>query len=192
MYFKIERLPRDRVAAFRQCLLKEADRYFRGGDNRTHFPDVETRPECYLATLLDPRLKKGGFSSPECADLAANRLLETVEEIAVEESLSSSRLGDVTSTSQPDDDWALCLLSNTDSEIVINLQPDRSENPTAAHEVAAYLKEHNLAKGQSAFKYWAVNQDKYPHLCALARSYLSAPIGSVASERLFKLAKRTA
>ena len=65
---------------------------------------------------------------------------------AVKESLSSSRLDDVTSTSRPDDDWALCLQSNTYSDIVINLQSDTgSDNPTTDYEVAAYLKEPNLA-----------------------------------------------
>lgn len=37
--------------------------------------------------------------------------------------------------------------------------------------------------------YWGGNQTRYPILCTLARRYLSAPLGSVASERCFKVAK---
>ena len=55
LFYKLERLPRVGVTRFRTQLLTEARRYFRGEDSRLHFADVESREECALATLLDPR-----------------------------------------------------------------------------------------------------------------------------------------
>ena len=55
-------------------------------------------------------------------------------------------------------------------------------------EINSFLTEVNLnsqAKETDVFKWWNLNKSKYPHLASFARKYLSAPLSSVYSERLF-------
>ena len=61
---------------------------------------------------------------------------------------------------------------------------------SAETEVTNFLAESNIGRTSSPFTWWAANEKKYPTLASLARKYLSAPLGSIASEREFKVAKR--
>ena len=50
---------------------------------------------------------------------------------------------------------------------------------------------HLLPPAQSSpYTWWKVNSEKIPILGNLAKRVLSAPLGSIASEREFKIAKR--
>ena len=57
-------------------------------------------------------------------------------------------------------------------------------------EVTAYLNETNISRKSSPYTWWKANSEKFPILCNLAKCFLSAPLGSIASEREFKIAKR--
>ena len=61
----------------RARLLEETTNYFRGGDNRPEFPDIESSQLYSISTLLDPRFRKLGFYSENKAD-AAEKLLREV------------------------------------------------------------------------------------------------------------------
>ena len=52
----------------RAKLLEETRKYFRGGDPRQHFPDIENKDAYRISTLLDPRYRRNGFSSQNKAD----------------------------------------------------------------------------------------------------------------------------
>jgi hypothetical protein len=68
-------------AALREELIRQVERYFYGGDNRDHFPNIERENSYRIATLLDPRFKKAAFFHAINADLA---LLELVNLVQVE------------------------------------------------------------------------------------------------------------
>ena len=56
----------------RAKLLEETRKYFRGGDPRQHFPDIENKDAYRISTLLDTRYRKNGFSSQNKADAGEN------------------------------------------------------------------------------------------------------------------------
>lgn len=56
-------------------------------------------------------------------------------------------------------------------------------------QVQAYLSEKIIPRGNNIYTYWRTRAVQWPFLAQLARRNLSAPIGSVASERAFKVAK---
>lgn len=169
----------------RARLLEETERYFRGGDDRSHFTDVESNELFTLATLLDPRYKKSGFSSQSKAVAAEALLREKMTEMELNrtsQSLQEVMTGDAGEATT--DDWADCMGLN---------DPEISAGPTAntvETELQDYLAEKILERQKSPFVWWSVNEHKYPNLGLLAKRYLCAPMGSIASEREFKVAKR--
>ena len=166
----------------RARLLEQTERYFRGGDDRTHFNDVESNALFTLATLLDPRYKKTGFSSQTKADAAERLLREQAAEMELNTTAQS--LQEVNADRENVvDDWADCMGVN-DPEITVG-----STN-TVETELNNYMAENQIARDKSPFVWWSANEHKYPYLGRLARRYLSAPMGSIASEREFKVAKR--
>ena len=81
------------------------------------------------------------------------------------------------------DDWAACM--GLDDEEVEVTNPNILET-----ELQNYMSEPNIPRNNSPFVWWSANEHRFPNLGQLARRYLSAPMGSVASEREFKGAKR--
>ena len=188
LFFKLEKLPRRGVCRLRQELIAETTRYFRGGDTRDHFPDIESKEEFSLATLLDPRFKKSGFSSASKAEAATEKLLLAAEEVEVNQSAVAA------STAPPvvdvDDDWNACMNIPCSSSTDEQSNDNESGPSNCTVEIEEYLAEKNLGRTDSPFSYWAGNKKRYPRLAALARKYLSAPMASIASEREFKIAKQ--
>ena len=187
LFYKLEKLPRRGTCRLRQQLIEETTRYFRGGDDRESFPDIEATEVHAIATLLDPRFRKSGFASSNKADTAAAVLLDMVKEIAVNESLPLQEVRPAASTAE-DDDWAACLSTPPADDPEISFRTDMTCGPI--DEFYEYMREKNIPRTNSPFVFWAANKDKYPRLASLSRRYLSAPMGSVASEREFKIAKR--
>jgi len=56
------------------------------------------------------------------------------------------------------------------------------------NEVLTYFGENSLAKEETPLLWWKVNNDIYPMLARLAKSYLCIPASSTPSERLFSAA----
>lgn len=56
------------------------------------------------------------------------------------------------------------------------------------NEVQAYFAEKPLAKEGNPLNWWKGNQEKYPTLAKLAKSFLCIPGTSTPSERLFSVA----
>ena len=179
LFFQLDKLPRSGVCMMRARLVTETERYFRGGDSRQHFRDIESSELYALATILDPRYRTQCFLSADKADFAVEVLKERASEIEVNKTAASI----VEESNPAGDEWALCMGTQADP---IAAQPTSS----ADCEVTEYLKEKNIPRERCPFSWWAGNQQKFPLLSSLARRYLSAPMGSIASEREFKISKR--
>jgi hypothetical protein len=67
----------------------------------------------------------------------------------------------------------------------------RSKDKSTKGLVAEYITEPVILMKSDPFKYWSgkQNENKWKYLWPLVRKYLSAPCGSVESERLFSQAK---
>jgi hypothetical protein len=143
------------------------------------FRDIESSELYALATILDPRYRTQCFLSADKADFAVEVLKERASEIEVNKTAASI----VEESNPAGDEWALCMGTQADP---IAAQPTSS----ADCEVTEYLKEKNIPRERCPFSWWAGNQQKFPLLSSLARRYLSAPMGSIASEREFKISKR--
>lgn len=74
-------------------LIAQIERYFYGGNSRQHFPNIELEDVFRIATLLDPRFKKAGFSFVKNADLAQIELVNLVEKLLQQEDGASKTLG---------------------------------------------------------------------------------------------------
>jgi len=83
------------------------------------------------------------------------------------------------------DDWAQCMGLN-DPEVDVATGSGNALDT----EIKDYMSEKNTSKTSSPFIWWAANGAKYPHLRPLAKRFLCPPMGSIASEREFKQAKR--
>ena len=57
-----------------------------------------------------------------------------------------------------------------------------------SNEVLSYFGEKPLSKEESPLQWWKANEDRYPTLARLAKSYLCIPGTSTPSERLFSAA----
>lgn len=59
----------------------------------------------------------------------------------------------------------------------------------SAIQVQNYSSEVPLGRSQDPLFYWRLNENLFPHLALLARTYHSAPCTSIESERLFSLTR---
>uniref|UniRef100_A0A1A7Y4G3 HAT C-terminal dimerisation domain-containing protein n=1 Tax=Iconisemion striatum TaxID=60296 RepID=A0A1A7Y4G3_9TELE len=71
------------------------------------------------------------------------------------------------------------------------IRGEREENPGAAScsssavQLHGYFTEETIPATDDPYKYWRVNQQRFPGPAAAAFKYLCAPCTSVESERLF-------
>jgi hypothetical protein len=111
-----------------------------------------------------------------------------VDELLLQQSSLSVEEAANTSARSQDDDWAACMGDVRDAEVTVS--GSLSAATAAPSEVQQYLTEKNIKKESSPFTWWAGNKERFPMVALLARRYISAPMGSIASEREFKIAKR--
>ena len=131
-----------------------------------------------LATLLDPRFTKPGFSSQVKGEAATKLLGQKVDEI--KHSITHESVADL-----QEGNWVSCMAIDDDEvEVVISAN-------TLDSEIEDYLAvEKNIKKNSSPFIWWSANYEKYTNLGQLVKRRLSAQMGSVPCERKCKQAKR--
>ena len=91
---------------------------------------------------------------------------------------------------QEQDDWNTCMSSQNVDDDPGSSAAECTDVDSITIEVNGYMREKNIDRQSYPFTWWCVNKERYPHLGTLARRYMSAPMGSIASEREFKIAKR--
>ena len=130
-----------------------------------------------LSTMLDPRYKDRFFRSTNSCK-SAKDLLEDVYKFQTCESDVQEPAPKRAATDNESKIWG-CLND-------ILTESNASVDTSALTEIDKYLFEPliDLKKGDP-YKWWKLNNVRYPVLSQLARRYLSTPPTSVPSERLF-------
>ena len=71
---------------------------------------------------------------------------------------------------------------------VTKVEPAKSVEVRVDQELVCYKSEGNISLDSDPLAWWKSNQEKYPILSKLAKTYLCIPATSVASERIFSTA----
>ncbi|KAL3125558.1 hypothetical protein niasHT_009691 [Heterodera trifolii] len=155
-------------------------------------------PGCLgVATMIDPRYKMKIFEA--FSHNSHRSLLEhTAAEFATlspngnqssDHLESPIRLGGIFAlmeAQESDQNAFIQPISDANQPDSLNLDPETQ----AIVQVAEYLAEKPIPFSSDPFVYWKLKEEngKWPLLCRVARKFLSAPCGSVESERLFSKA----
>lgn len=148
------------------------------------FDYLESEETFILSTALDPRYKLRTFFL-QSTSIEAKRILISLitngDTHVPVELVESQKKQDGTFSGI----WSACdsLIKEAEEEEPLSNMSSHPEQ----EEVESYTRCLNIPMKQDPKNYWS-NEDKYPKLKMLAQKYLSYPMGSVASERLFSTA----
>uniref|UniRef100_A0A8C5LPC9 HAT C-terminal dimerisation domain-containing protein n=1 Tax=Leptobrachium leishanense TaxID=445787 RepID=A0A8C5LPC9_9ANUR len=145
-----------------------------------------------LSAALDPRFRRLTFLTPE--QIIHVQAKVRIEALAVRRDMVRQQsVNSPVSTRVPESSTSVSLLDSlfesegsSDEDIQGQLEDDI--NNQVRKEVQAYFVERPLAKDGNPLIWWKGNQDKYPTLAKLSKSYLCIPATSTPSERLFSAA----
>ncbi|ROL41901.1 Zinc finger BED domain-containing protein 1 [Anabarilius grahami] len=146
-----------------------------------------------LATVLDPRFRKLKLLSIDEVQHVQNKLqtmaLQERRKMDVQQHGSCS----VTSTYTTATESTLLAtlidsLLGSDGEEEDRANKDEDVHTQVRNEVLTYFGKISLAKEENPLLWWKANNDRYPMLARLAKSYLCIPATSTPSERLFSAA----
>ena len=178
---ELKKLSEAGIGTMRKELEEQLDRYFAGHyPTAPHFNDIEANKLYTTSTLLDPRYKMRGFVSKEKAAVARSVL---VNKVAQKGTTVVNREPRKKGSSK----WAGLDSSESDEE---HGESTDTATPTTAAEIQvdAYLTDKRIDREDDPLHYWRLREKQWPQLASLARQYLCCPIGSVSSEREFKVA----
>ncbi|CAG4992891.1 unnamed protein product [Colias eurytheme] len=149
------------------------------------FDCLESDETFILATALDPRYKLRTFTLQSTIMNARRKLISLITNDTYRESPNSAEAPRQNQNEMFSGIWSVChslIKEAEDDEPLSNMsiQPEQEE-------VESYLRFQNISIKQDPKIYWR-QEDKYPKLKKLAQNYLSYPMSSVASERLFSTA----
>uniref|UniRef100_A0A1X7VB91 HAT C-terminal dimerisation domain-containing protein n=1 Tax=Amphimedon queenslandica TaxID=400682 RepID=A0A1X7VB91_AMPQE len=158
----------------------------------SRFSDTELSRHYVLATILDPRYKHRCFLTVSKATAASEMLTEECLNYANCSKVSSEpSLPKRPQVNDMDNSLLSTVVTMMASDEESTLSQEESQVDTFG---TSYLKEPNLPlytpnnERNNPLQYWKDNEKSKNILIVLARKYLSAPAGSVASERLFSTA----
>ncbi|XP_022835166.1 zinc finger BED domain-containing protein 4-like [Spodoptera litura] len=149
------------------------------------FDYLENDETFILATALDPRYKLRTFTLQTTSMNAKSMLISLITNNTYTENPHSAEAPRQNQNEIFSGIWSACdslIKEAEDDEPLSNMsiQPEQEE-------VESYLRFPNIPIKQDPKIYWR-QEDKYPKLKNLAQKYLSYPMSSVASERLFSTA----
>ena len=124
-----------------------------------------------IATFLDPCFKNFDWYNSNGKD-EAKRLIQELYNDAKKNLLPRNSINSIISSSDDDDDIFKALKGKD-----INVEDN--------NEVVLYLQKKQIRLKDNPLKWWSVNKVALPVLAQIARKYLSIPVASVPSERLF-------
>lgn len=143
-----------------------------------------------LAMALDPRFRKlNKFLSPDEVLYVQTMVLEERRKMDVQQHGSVTSTFTTATGSNPPATLLDSLLGSSDDEEEDRAgQAEDDVHTQVRKEVLTYFEEKSLAMEENSLLWWKVNNDKYPMLARLAKSYLCIPATSTPSERLFSAA----
>lgn len=171
--------------------------YFGGEGDARHrsFLAVEYWRQYSIATLLDPRFKNKFFVEKNAADqaqivleqLVFEQLKEQRGQPHIEAPLPEKRFK---TTGGFFDDLANELECDTGAttSTVVGAIDDDALKITSKNIVSAFMQESLIRTDSDPLQFWKMKEIEMPVLAKLGKKFLSAPMGSVASEREFKVA----
>ncbi len=151
-----------------------------------------------LSTALDPRFKRLKFLKPDEV-LHVQTKVQTLalgERRAMDEQQHgrNQRTSATSTTTAAAAAEPTAPVSLLDSLLDSDGEEENREGEAVdlqsqvSNEVLTYFGEKPLAKEESPLHWWKANEDRYPTLARLAKSYLCIPGTSTPSERLFSAA----
>ncbi len=150
------------------------------------FKNYENSMTLATSTILDPRIKKLGFSNVKKYDQAVKTLKSNIARIVQNTSTNPDRVKETTTHQQanlnepnPDDIWY-----QFDAEAKA-LTGSQQPVTTAEIEVEKYLNEPLIPRQSDPLKYWSERRYIYPNLFNYMKSKLCVLATSVPSERIF-------
>lgn len=150
-----------------------------------------------LSSALDPRFRKLKFLSPEQiinvqAKVQTEALALRREMVVQQQTTTTSPVirdaEPSTSTTSHSHSLLDILLESGGSSEEEEGQLEEDINTQVRNEVQAYFAEKPLPKEGNPLTWWKTNQEKFPTLAKLAKSFLCIPGTSTPSERLFSAA----
>ncbi|XP_053324528.1 E3 SUMO-protein ligase ZBED1-like [Spea bombifrons] len=147
-----------------------------------------------ISSALDPRFRRLKFLTPEQiisvqAKVQTEALAVRREMVQQETTSSPVMRVDVPSTSAASLlDSLLESGGSSEKDTREGKLEEEDIHTQVRNEVQAYFAERPLAKERNPLNWWNTNQEKYPTLAKLAKSYLCIPGTSTPSERLFSAA----
>ncbi|XP_053551460.1 E3 SUMO-protein ligase ZBED1-like [Bombina bombina] len=146
-----------------------------------------------LASALDPRFRRLKFLTTEQiitvhAKVQTEALAVRREMVRQQNTVTPGGTVAEPSTSATSLLDSLLESGGSSEEETIEGQHEEDINLQVRNEVQTYFAEKPLAKEGNPLSWWKGNQEKYPALAKLAKSYLCIPGTSTPSERLFSAA----
>ncbi|KAJ8001186.1 hypothetical protein DPEC_G00188680 [Dallia pectoralis] len=146
-----------------------------------------------LAMVLEPRFRKLKCLSPDevlhVQTKVQTMALEERRKMDVQQHGSCSVTStDTTATESTPRATLLDSLLGSDGEEEDGAGEGGDIQTQVRNEVLSYFGEKSLAKEETPLLGWKANNDRYPMLARLAKSYLCIPATSTPSERLFSAA----
>jgi hypothetical protein len=152
------------------------------------FNKLEHTSAFSVSTLLDPRFKTRCFSSESVSDKAKGCLflskyvMESEDDscvILTEEPNPKRQRVQIAHDGSP---WS-CL-----DQVLSSTQVTQMPKSKIEIELNTYLAESLLPRTNDPLIWWQANQNRFPLLAPIARTYLASPPTSVPSERVFSTA----
>ena len=149
-----------------------------------YFSSIEDKEYLRMATVLDPRFKKGCFRNAQ--DLAERDIRNHLEKLH-----NCRSLKDIETASTPSPQpkrIKSSLWDDFDEEMETN-ENDQEEKQTPVDiEMKFYMDSKRIQRHENPLEWWKSNQQFLPLMSVLAKKYLGIPATSVPSERVFSKA----
>ena len=136
-----------------------------------------------MASALDPRFKLQWCSPDEFSSIKANLILKGRQDSNLDLDTASGAPESFETVSNHPQKPSLTFFDNL---IQDKVQPTTSSTIESA--INEYLATACLKQEEDPLLFWKNNEDKYPTLAKLARTYLCIPASSAPVKRIFSIA----